>query len=67
MGSTRRNVFAGLLATGVAACVPTIQRAERPGVDFQGPRFDVAVHRFISFDGTPLGLSAMILSLDGRG
>jgi len=49
-----------MLATGVAACVPTVQRAERPGADFQGPRFEVATHRFVSFDGTPLGLSAWL-------
>ena len=43
-----------------AACVPTVQRAGRIGADFQGPRFDVAAHRFVSFDGTPLGLSAWL-------
>jgi acylglycerol lipase len=60
MGSTRRNVFAGMLATGVTACVPTVQRAERPSADFQGPRFESTANRFISFDGTPLGLSAWL-------
>ena len=42
----------------LAACIPTVQRAGHAGLDFQGPRFDAAAHRFISFDGAPLGLSA---------
>ena len=60
MGSTRRNVFAGLLATTTAACLPTVQRRQSPLTGFQGPRFDVAAHRFVSFDGAPLGLSAWL-------
>jgi alpha-beta hydrolase superfamily lysophospholipase len=60
MQSTRRLMFAGLLASAVAACVPTVQRAERVGPDFQGPRFEFAAHRFVSFDGAPLGLSAWL-------
>jgi len=64
MGSTRRTVFAGLLAASVAACLPTTQRAERPGPNFQGPHFEVAAHRFVTFDGTPLGLSAWLPPAD---
>lgn len=60
MSSTRRNVFAGMAATAAAACVPTVQRAERPGPNFQGPRFEVGAQRFVSFDGAPLGLSAWL-------
>ncbi|HWA00249.1 MAG TPA: alpha/beta fold hydrolase [Caulobacterales bacterium] len=42
----------------LAACTPTIQHAHRIPLQFDGPRFDVAAHRFYSFDGAPLGLSA---------
>lgn len=59
MRTLLRGVFAGLLLL-VAACIPTIQHAGRAGADFQGPHFEVAAHRFISFDGTPLGLSAWL-------
>ncbi len=62
MSSTRRNVFAGLLAMGAAGCLPTVQRQQSPLTGFQGPRFDVDAHRFISFDGSPLGLSAWLPS-----
>jgi alpha-beta hydrolase superfamily lysophospholipase len=44
----------------IAACVPTVQRAVRPSAEFQGPRFDVAAERFVSFDGAELGLSAWL-------
>lgn len=44
----------------VAACAPTIQRAQSPLADYAGPRFDVAAERFHSFDGAPLGLSAWL-------
>lgn len=60
MQSTRRNVFAGVLASLIAACIPTVQRAETPLANFHGPRFEVASQRFISFDGAPLGLSAWL-------
>ncbi len=52
--AARTLLFAFLLT----ACVPTIQRAGSPLGDFQGPRFDVAAERFVSFDGAELGLSA---------
>lgn len=57
MRSLLRAVLVGLTLLA-AACVPTIQHAAHVGADFQGPRFEPAAHRFISFDGTPLGLSA---------
>ena len=60
MGSTRRNVLAGLLAVVLGACLPTVQQRQSPLTGFQGPRFDVAAHRFVSFDGAPLGLSAWL-------
>jgi alpha-beta hydrolase superfamily lysophospholipase len=59
MRSLLRAALVGLTLLA-AACVPTIQHAGRIGADFQGPRFEVAAHRFVSFDGTPLGLSAWL-------
>src|SRR5215813_10724037 len=59
MRSVLRAAVLGL-ALLAAACIPTIQRAGHVGADFQGPRFEVAAHRFVSFDGTPLGLSAWL-------
>jgi alpha-beta hydrolase superfamily lysophospholipase len=47
-----------IAALSLAACAPTIQRAQVSPASFEGPRFDVAAGRFISFDGAPLGLSA---------
>lgn len=44
----------------IAACVPTVQRAGSPLSPFAGPRFDVAAERFVSFDGTELGLSSWL-------
>jgi acylglycerol lipase len=44
----------------IAACAPTVQRAGSPLSTFTGPRFDVAAERFVSFDGTELGLSAWL-------
>ena len=44
----------------LAACVPTIQHPGRGARDFQGPHFDVAAHKFHSFDGAQLGLSAWL-------
>ncbi|MES1200725.1 MAG: alpha/beta fold hydrolase [Pseudomonadota bacterium] len=38
--------------------MPTVQQAGRLPLNYDGPRFDVAQHRFYSFDGAPLGLSA---------
>jgi acylglycerol lipase len=48
----------GLILILIAACAPTVQRASPTLGAFDGPRFDVAAHRFYSFDGAPLGLSA---------
>jgi alpha-beta hydrolase superfamily lysophospholipase len=48
------------LALLAGACIPTVQQAGRPGPAFEGPRFEVAAQRFISFDGAPLGLSAWV-------
>ncbi|MBL8537426.1 MAG: lysophospholipase [Hyphomonadaceae bacterium] len=53
-----RATAAAIILLLSAACVPTVQRAVRPAADFQGPRFDVAAERFVSFDGAELGLSA---------
>lgn len=50
----------GLALSLIAACVPTIQRAGSPVAEFQGPRFNVAAERFVTFDGTELGLSAWL-------
>ncbi len=44
----------------LAACAPTVQRAQSQLDGFAGPRFDIAAERFISFDGTPLGLTAWL-------
>lgn len=44
----------------IAACVPTVQRAQSQLDGFTGPRFDVAGERFISFDGAELGLTAWL-------
>lgn len=44
----------------IAACVPTVQRAQSPVEGFTGARFDVANQHFVSFDGTELGLSAWL-------
>ncbi len=37
-----------------------MQRAASPLATFEGPRFDVANQRFVSFDGAELGLSAWL-------
>src|SRR6185436_9442688 len=65
MGTTRRKVFAGLATTLTAACLPTVQRRQSPLTGFQGPRFDVEAHHFVSFDVALLGLSACLPS-DGQ-
>jgi alpha-beta hydrolase superfamily lysophospholipase len=50
-----------LLASLLAACVPTVQRAQNQlSAIPAGPHFDVAAERFYSFDGAPLGLSAWL-------
>lgn len=58
------GIVAALLALLLAACVPTIQQARQPLAEFQGPRFDVAAERFVSFDGAELGLSAWAPAAD---
>jgi alpha-beta hydrolase superfamily lysophospholipase len=40
----------------LGACAPVVQKAARPPIGFSGPRLEA--HRFISFDGAPLGLSS---------
>ncbi|MES1201574.1 MAG: alpha/beta fold hydrolase [Pseudomonadota bacterium] len=42
----------------IAACTPTVQRAQHIPLQYAGPHFDAAAHHFYSFDGTALGLSA---------
>jgi acylglycerol lipase len=44
----------------LAACVPTVQRANGQLDGFTGPRFNVAAERFVSFDGAELGLTAWL-------
>jgi acylglycerol lipase len=52
--------FLSLALMAIAACVPTVQRAQSQLDGFAGPRFDVAAERFVTFDGTPLGLTAWL-------
>lgn len=44
----------------LAACVPTVQRANGQLDGFTGPRFNVAGEQFVSFDGAELGLTAWL-------
>lgn len=55
-----RVLVGSLIAVSLAACAPTVQRARSPLGEFQGPHFDVAAQRFVSFDGAELGLSAWV-------
>ena len=48
------------LSLVLAACIPTVQHAGRQLDGFQGPRFEIAAHKFITFDGAELGLSAWL-------
>ena len=50
----RRWFCALALLSLLAACAPTVQRAARPGQDFNGPALHE--HDFTSFDGAVLGL-----------
>jgi alpha-beta hydrolase superfamily lysophospholipase len=51
-----RFALTSLLTLGLlGACAPVAQKAARPAADFVGPRLEG--DRFISFDGTALGLS----------
>lgn len=52
------RVVAALALLALAACAPTVQQAMRPPGGVASPRFDVGAGRFISFDGSPLGLTA---------
>lgn len=52
--------FIGFALMLIAACVPTVQRAQSPLATFEGPRFDAVNERFISFDGAELGLTAWL-------
>ena len=51
-----RGVLIAMLASFLAACVPTIQRANIPEPGFSGPSFQAT--KFISQDGAALGLSS---------
>lgn len=44
----------------LAACAPTVQRAQSQLDGFRGPYFDAAAERFVSFDGAELGLTAWL-------
>jgi acylglycerol lipase len=51
-----KGMVLAMLATFLAACVPTVQRANIPEPGFEGPRF--FGDRFIAKDGAILGLSS---------
>ena len=51
----QRRAFLAALPPLLAACTPVVQTAGTPGLGFAGPRLED--DRFVSFDGTPLGLS----------
>lgn len=53
-----RRALLVLMALVLAACAPTVQRAEIPGPGFAGPRFEGDV--FIAHDGARLGLSVWL-------
>lgn len=59
-----RASFVCLALALVAACVPTQQRMGSPLDGFAGPHFDVQAERFVSFDGTALGLTAWMPAND---
>jgi acylglycerol lipase len=44
-----------MIANLIAACTPSVQRAQVPDLGFTGPRFEE--QHFVSFDGARLGLS----------
>lgn len=44
----------------ITACTPTVQSAQSPLDGFNGPSFNVAAERFVTFDGTELGLTAWL-------
>jgi acylglycerol lipase len=53
-----KGLMMGILASWLAACVPTVQRAQIPAPGFEGPRF--AGDRFFAKDGAALGLSSWL-------
>lgn len=55
-----RQGVIGLALIVLAACVPSVQRAQSQLDAFSGPRFDVVGERFVSFDGAELGLTAWL-------
>lgn len=62
MQSNPIQIFKGLviamLASFIAACVPTVQRAQIPALGFDGPSFQG--DKFIAHDGAILGLSSWL-------
>lgn len=51
----KRIALLAILGLWLSACAPTVQFAGRPDPNFAGPH--LTADRFVSFDGTPLGLS----------
>ncbi len=49
-----KRLFLICLAATLAACAPTVQRAERPAASFEGPR--ITENGFFSFDGAWLAM-----------
>jgi acylglycerol lipase len=58
LGDMFRGLVLAMLAAFLAACTPTVQRANIPGPGFDGPRFNA--DRFIAQDGAALGLTAWV-------
>jgi acylglycerol lipase len=56
LGDMFRGLVLAMLAAFLAACTPTVQRANIPGPGFEGPRF--TADRFIAHDGAALGLTS---------
>lgn len=53
----RWAAIALLTAFALAACAPTVQKAEKPDARFAGPRLEPKASVFVSFDGARLGLT----------
>jgi alpha-beta hydrolase superfamily lysophospholipase len=51
----KRLAALAIVVLALAACAPVVQRPMTPPPTFAGPRLEG--HRFISFDGAPLGLT----------
>jgi acylglycerol lipase len=58
LGDIFRGLVLAMLAAFLAACTPTVQRANIPGPGFEGPRF--TADRFIAHDGAALGLTSWV-------